>query len=148
MSGVWVDRITAVICILIGIYVTTVAWDFPTGGGEFPVFCGIATIFLALVMIAETFSKKYSRRNVRAVWPTTWSQWKPMVVLALAVTYIPMIFVIGYFTATLSFLVLTTLVLGIRNYKAIGLTAVILLPLMYFFFVGFLQAQLPRGILF
>ena len=36
---------------------------------------------------------------------------------------------------------------GIRNIKVMALTAVVLFPLMYFFFTIALEADLPEGIL-
>ena len=54
----------------------------------------------------------------------------------------------GYFLSTTLFLVAASLFLGIRNYRVLLITILILIPSMYAFLVWELQATLPQGILF
>ncbi len=77
-----------------------------------------------------------------------YSQLKPIMLIVLSVLYIIAIIEIGYFVSSIFFLFLTTYAVGIRNLKAVVLTAIILFPTMYGFFVILLKAQLPQGILF
>jgi len=77
----------------------------------------------------------------------TFEKMKPLLVCLLVIAYLYLIFELGYYTSTVVFLIASTVLVGVRNYKAILLTGVILFPLMYAFFELFLQANLPMGIL-
>lgn len=78
----------------------------------------------------------------------SYSNMKPGIVCILVALHMWSMFYIGYFTSCALFLIAATLMVGIRNYRAILGTAVVLFPSMYAFFVLFLKARLPRGILF
>jgi hypothetical protein len=73
---------------------------------------------------------------------------KPLLIVVFSVIYVLAMFWLGYFAASILFLGLTVWMVGVRSIRAIALTAVILFPLMYVFFVVFLRANLPKGILF
>ena len=46
------------------------------------------------------------------------------------------------------FLIGCSILIGLRDARTMGITAIILFPLMYAFFEGFLNAGLPKGISF
>ena len=73
---------------------------------------------------------------------------KPLIILVVVLLHAWLMFIIGYFTSAILFFIAATLLVGIRRYKLIFVTGLILFPSMYAFFILFLKAQLPRGILF
>jgi len=54
---------------------------------------------------------------------------------------------LGFFTSTALYFIFTSFFFGVRNYKSLFLTLIILIPLMYGFFVIFLKTNLPKGII-
>ena len=147
MPRPWGERLTAIVFIVISIYVGVDALEFPAGGGTFPIFSAVCAVLLSLGMIARSFYAPDGAAGERVAFSLSFETLKPVLMTALVIVYVLAIFQLGYFTSTFLFLVIATLLVGIRNYRAIALTAVILFPLMYLFFVKFLQAQLPEGVL-
>jgi putative tricarboxylic transport membrane protein len=145
ISKAWGERIAALMCIALALYFGSIALRFPAGGHMFPLFAAGMTILLALLMIASTF---FDLPRLRGSFDLDFSfgQMKPVYVTLIVIAYVLLIFRLGYFVSSALFLVFTTLFVGIRNLKMILLTAIVLFPLMYLFFEGFLQANLPRGI--
>lgn len=143
---IWGERIAAVLCSSAALYMAYVAWEFPAGGNQFPLFACAAIIAIAFLMIV---------RSVQ--WPAVFTGTfqsvvsletaKPLLLTVAVVAYVLLIFRLGYYTSTLLFLLVISFAVGVRNLKVIGLTALITLPLMYAFFELFLQAQMPRGVL-
>ena len=123
------------------------ASEFPHGGGIFPLFSLYGMIFLSLIMLAETVFKRKPGDEQKIDFTLTFEKMKPLLVCLLVIAYLYLIFELGYYTSTVVFLIASTVLVGVRNYKAILLTGVILFPLMYAFFELFLQANLPMGIL-
>lgn len=141
----WGERIAALACIAIALYFGYIALDFPAGGEQFPLFATSMTILIAIAMIVSTF---FDLPRLRGSFDLDFSfaTMKPVYVIGLVVVYVLLIFPVGYFVSSALFLAVTTVFVGLRNYRLILATAVILFPLMYLFFEGFLQANLPRGI--
>ena len=143
---VWGERFAALLCILVAAYLAMIAWEFPAGGDQFPLFCCFAIIAIAILMIVRSFlspgvfKKTYEFETIGA-------QARPLLLTAGVVVYVLLIFQLGYFTSSALFLIATTFAVGVHNIKAIALTVIITFPLMYAFFELFLQAQLPRGML-
>ena len=148
MRKFWGERAAAVICICLSVYFGWLALEFPAGGGTFPLFAAVGTIFLSLIMIANTFISKKPVLRERIKFDLSYSRIKPFLLCILVCLHIWSIFVIGYFSSAILFLIIATLVVGIRQYRTVFLTGIILFPSMYAFFVLFLKANLPRGILF
>lgn len=148
MRKYWGDRITGGICICLSIYFGWLALEFPAGGGTFPFFAAGGTIFLSLILIAISFISKKPDLRETIKFNFSYSSMKPVTLCILVALHMWSMFEIGYFTSCALFLVIATIMVGIRNYRAILATAIILFPSMYAFFVLFLKARLPRGILF
>ncbi len=148
MRKYWGERAAAVICICLSVYFGWLALEFPAGGGTFPLFAAVGTIFLSLIMIANSFISKKPEWRERVRFDFSYDGMKPVLVCILVALHMWSMFHIGYFTSCVLFLFVATLIVGIRNYRAILVTAMILFPSMYAFFVVFLKARLPRGILF
>ncbi len=170
MPGRWGTRIAAVCFIAISLYICIEAVEFPDGGGTFPVFAAGSAIVLLLVMLAASFPERMDRiRNYLKHSNRTGAEWlasmfprqaagqdqritfdlsfeniKPLLLAVLSVIYVLAMFELGYFTASILFLFIAVWMVGVRNIRAIALTAVILFPLMYLFFVVFLNANLPK----
>lgn len=147
MRRYWTERITALACIGIAVYFGILAFDFPAGGGDFPHFAAAGTIVLALLMLAGSFVRA-GAMSQRVTPDFSYAKVKPLLIALLVVLYVLAIFRLGYYTASILFLAISTGMVGIRNVKAVILTGVILFPAMYAFFEIFLHADLPRGVLF
>ena len=146
MLTVWGERLAAILCSLGAVYMMYLAWEFPANGNQFPLFAGAAIIFTSILMVIRsiltpglftgTFQSSIGFNDVQ-----------PLLLTAATVGYVLLIFELGYYTSSLLFLVIISLLVGVRNLKAIALTVLITFPLMYAFFELFLQAQMPRGVL-
>ena len=99
-------------------------------------------------MIGNAVFKKGPELREKIQFNWSYSDKKPYLVVLAAMFHAWSIFVLGYFTSAILFLIIATFLVGLRNYRAILITIIVLFPLMYAFFVLFLKAQLPRGILF
>jgi hypothetical protein len=146
MSKAWGERLAALMCISIALYMGWLAVDFPAGGDAFPLFVVVSVVVIGVLMIATsclaperfagTISFGLSRDRI-----------KPLIVAVLSVLYVVAIFRIGYYASTLVFFLAVTLFIGVRDLRLIVVTTAILLLSIYAFFSLFLQAQLPRGLL-
>ena len=147
-GGSWALRLTSIFCIIISFYFLFLAKDFPAGGNIFPIFATVTTIILALILMASSFIKSNINDRKKFHLNINYNTFKPLFLIILSIIYIIGITEIGYFVSSIAFLYITTYAVGIRNFKAITITGIILFPTMYGFFVFLLHAQLPRGILF
>lgn len=144
MVSVWGERVAAVIGALLAVYMMRLAWPFPAGGHLFPVFACGAMIAVSILMAVRTFispamfGKPFSLRLSREIVV-------PLIATVATILYVLVIFRLGYYISTLLYLVIFSLAAGVRNRRAIALTVIITLPLMYAFFELFLQARLPQG---
>ena len=145
MQKIWGIRIAAGVFILLSVYLARVALEFPAGGETFPLFSTGGIVLLSMFLIVLSFSTGHESEKV--VFDISFARLKPYLLAALTFVYILAIFEIGYFVSSAVFLAATTVLLGIRNYWSVLATGVILFPAMYAFFVLFLRAQLPTGIL-
>lgn len=145
MPRYWGERISALAFIAFAFYIAFLAQEFPAGGDTFPLFAAGGSVLLALMIILDTFIRKRPGADTPVDLKITYHRMKPWMLTLLAIVYVLAIFRLGYFTASILFLAISTIMVGIRNYKAIALTAVILFPLMYLFFQLLLKANLPQG---
>lgn len=148
MQKYWGERLTGIIIIGLSIYLGIVALDFPAKGGTFPLFSIGGMIFLSLILILNSFLGKRPEMEERMKFDLSYAKIKPLLLTIVVALYIPLIFELGYFTSTIIFFVAAAYLVGIRNYFTILLTGILLFPLMYAFFVWFLQANLPQGLLY
>ena len=174
MPGRWGARIAPICFIAISTYICVVAVEFPDGGGTFPVFAAGSAIVLCLIMLAVSFPELTDRirsflkrsdrtgakwlasmfrrqdadQDRRITFDFSFANMKPLLLAVLTVIYVLAMFWLGYFATSFLFLFMAAWMVGIRNIRAIALTAIILFPVMYGFFIVFLHANLPKGILF
>ncbi|PQO24132.1 hypothetical protein C2I36_04275 [Rhodobacteraceae bacterium WD3A24] len=142
----WGDRLSAILCSAVAIYMAYKGWDFPAAGDIFPKFISAAIVFISILLFMRSFSVKsvYESRSIRL---DISEEFRPILLTVTMIVYVLVIFVLGYYTTTLLFLCLLSLMVGTRNLKAIAIAAGVTLPLLYAFFELFLGAQMPSGLL-
>lgn len=147
MTKYWGETLCAVAFIIFALYAGNLALEFPAGGGTFPLFAAGGSIVLSAMIIldAQWFRRGEMSKNI--TFDFSYAALRPAIITILSIVYVLAIFELGYFTASVVFLLFSSVLIGLRDYKAIFLTAVILFPLMYIFFEMFLKANLPTGIL-
>lgn len=138
--------ITALCLIAVSAFVWVTSVEFPANGHQLPQFSAGLAILLSLILLFNAFRNRDGSEKIR--FEFTYESKKQYIIFLLAIVYVPTMFVVGYYVSTFLLLVLGSLIVGIRNYKAIAITALIAMPLMYAFFDLFLSAQLPRGWLY
>ncbi|MEL0105902.1 MAG: tripartite tricarboxylate transporter TctB family protein [Rhodospirillales bacterium] len=142
------DVIAGIVFIGIAGWIVWYSWDFPAGGQKFSNFAAVSIILMAIVMIAKAILSKEPEMKRLMNFDFSWSSNKQYYIALLVIIYWSISFVIGYFVATLLFLVIAAWMSGIRDIKVIAITAVILLPALYGFFILILQADMPEGMFF
>lgn len=147
MPRYWGVRIAAAVYIVFCFYVGAQAIEFPAGGGTFPLFSQVCAILISGILIAGTLRRGTGETDGRVDFRITYSRAKPLLLLAISIAYVFTIFELGYFASTLVFLFAASWMIGIRDLKTLVITALILIPSMYAFFIIFLHAPLPKGIL-
>ena len=146
MPRYWSERIMALVFIALSVYFTVLAIDFPALGGAFPIFSFAVIIICSLIILIRSFINISPEMRTKMTFTLNRSEVRPLVLTGLVFLHIWLMNQIGYFSSALLFFFCASLFLGIRNYKSLVLTAVILFPCLYAFFVYFLKAQLPEGI--
>lgn len=136
----------ALVFIGLSVYFIIPAIDFPALGGAFPIFSFAVIIICSLIILTHSFINKRPDMREKMSIKLNRSDIRPLVLTGLVFLHIWLMNVIGYFSSALLFFISASLFLGIRKYKSLVLTVVILFPCLYAFFVFFLKAQLPRGI--
>jgi hypothetical protein len=140
------ELVTAFIIILIAGYVLWLSLPLPAGGGLFPGFAAVCTILLSLFWIWEAArNRRLPERAEHVGLALEFDTLKPMIALAASIAYVALMSVVGFFATTSLFLIGVSLMLGVKSWRTIILTLVILMPLIYGFFVTFLGARLPQG---
>ena len=140
------NYLTSSLFICLAIFFGLESLDFPAGGELFPLFLFGCIILLSCLLIMEAFFKKNNHTSIQI--KIDFFTWKPLFVSLAVIIHVIFIFILGYFTSSLLFLIGCSILIGLRDARAIGITAIVLFPLMYAFFEGFLKAGLPKGILF
>lgn len=140
------ELVTAAAIIVLAAYIFWDASSLPASGGLLPMFSTGSIIVLSLYWMTSVTVRRTIALREHIPFDWSYDNMKPMVVLALTLGYVLAIDPVGYFGTTTLYVVVTSVALGMRNWRSIALTLVILLPLMYGFFVMFLGARLPTGL--
>ena len=138
--------LTSLSFICLSIFFGLESLNFPAGGELFPLFLFGCIILLSCLLSLESFLKKTKQQSVQI--KIDFFTWKPLFVSIAVIIHVIFIFILGYFTSSFLFLIGCSILIGLRDARAMGITAIVLFPLMYAFFEGFLNAGLPKGILF
>ena len=113
-----------------------------------PIFAASGIIVFSVAQIVREIS--YARRHHEPVriFPTVSAGFlRALLILAITAAYVASMFFVGYFVTTFLFIFAAAYALGVKSLRAIALTACILVPLLYAFFILFLGAHLPSGVL-
>ena len=138
--------LTSLLFICLSVFFGLESLNFPAGGELFPIFLFGCIILLSCFLTIEAFLKKTNHESINI--KIDFFTWKPLFVSIAVIIHVIFIFILGYFTSSFLFLIGCSILIGLRDARAIGITAIVLFPLMYAFFEGFLRAGLPKGILF
>jgi len=119
------------------IYIST---EYTNYANLLPTFCAISIIIFTILdylQNKETYKiKKNFIINLR-----------PFIIVLISFVYVLSILVFGFFVSTIIFFILSSYYLGVKNFKHIFFTLIILIPFMYIFFILFLKTNLPKGFL-
>lgn len=147
MTKLWAERLTAIGMIVVAAFFIKESTGLPSTSGAFPKFTESLIIFLAAVMILRTFIAHDEKFLGKVRFDFSYSGLKPTLVMIMSVFYVYVVFKVGFYASSIVFYFLITYMTGIRNYKAMGVVALCLFPLMYVFFTIGLGADLPKGFL-
>jgi hypothetical protein len=128
-------------------YVIWVAHDLPAGGGMMPIFAAAGVIVFSAYQIFQKTVLNRDAPGTRIIPPLSKEFTRSTMVFALSAGYLFLIFRLGYFSSTLVFLCVSASALGVKSWRAIAITAIALLVAMYGFFILFLGAHLPKGLI-
>lgn len=137
-----------ILFILFGFWILWMAYGLPGGGDMMPNLAAYGIIAFSVIEVARNV--RATRRAgvpVRAV-PRVSNEFKRAVMIfTISVGYFVGMFWIGYFVTTFLYVFIASRALGVRSWKAIAITAFVLVPCLYLFFITFLGAHLPKGFL-
>jgi putative tricarboxylic transport membrane protein len=140
------EIVTAATISLIAGYFFWISASLPAGGGLFPQFAMTCTILLAAYWAVAAFVRRREPgRSERIDFRPTYETLKPLIAVVATVAYVVLMFVVGFFVTTALYVVAISLILGVRNWRLVGATLIVVMPLIYLFFVTFLGARLPAG---
>jgi hypothetical protein len=133
----------SVIIILICFFVIFISRNYTNYANLLPTFCATAIIIFSIL---DFIQNKNAYRSIKKE-KVSLKNLKPYLVILLSGGYIFAIITLGFFISTILYFVFTSIFLGVKNYKSIFITLIIIVPLMYGFFVIFLKTTLPKGFL-
>ncbi len=142
------DILAAIAFIGIAGWIIWYSKDFPAGGQNFSNFSAVCIIAMAILVLLKALLSKEADMKRLINFDFSWAANKQYYVALLVVFYWLLSFEIGYFVTTFLFLVIAAWMSGIRDIQVIALTAALLLPALYAFFVLGLQADMPKGMFF
>lgn len=147
MTKLWAERLTAIGMIVVAGFFIIQTQQLPSASGAFPEFTEYAIILLALIMLLRSFLTRDKKFLGNVRFDFSYTAMKPVYVMVVAIIYAMATFRIGFYASSIIFYFLIIYMTGLRNYKAMGVTALVLFPLMYLFFNVALDADLPEGFL-
>jgi putative tricarboxylic transport membrane protein len=144
------QRITAILFIMLGIYVITyslvqleVGAINKPGSGFFTLICGLGIFIMSLLWIIFGFKGK---ENTDSLWETR--QWlSPLIAVAVTLVYAFLMESLGYLLSTAVFIVLWQVIIAKGKKLTIILFAVLGTAAMYTVFEILLSVPLPNGLL-
>jgi hypothetical protein len=150
METVRRERIIAISLMAACVYLAWEALDFPMDGSYFPLFALAGIFFLSLYLLVLSFFAKGAPAGEEKKQGKEGKElsYRPFVLFGILILQLLFVREIGYFVSTALFLIAASLYLGIRNYRLLIFTVLILIPSMYLLFIWGLQANLPPGVLF
>jgi putative tricarboxylic transport membrane protein len=141
------DMVAGVLLIAIGIAVSLWAIRLQVGTllrplpGFFPLLVGSGIVALSVILFFRGW-----RGGGKA--PRPYGDWqRPAIMVAGLAVYALILAPVGYILSTIFIAAVTLRVLGLRSWKVIGLSSVVLSVTVYLVFTRLLDVQLPAGFL-
>ena len=125
----------------ISIGVIVLSREYTDYANLLPTFCAISIIVFSILDYIQ--NSKFNNLNIQKLY----TNFRPYVILFISIIYVILIILLGFFVSTIIYFIISSFYLGVKNYKHIFVTLIILIPLMYAFFVIFLKTSLPKGFL-
>ena len=124
--------------ICLAIFLGLESLDFPAGFELFPLFLFGCIIFLCCLLAIEAFFKKTERKSAQII--IDFFTWKPLFVSLTVIIHVIFMFILGYFTSSLLFFIGCSVLIGLRDARAIAITAKVLFSIMYAYVDGCVNA--------
>ena len=125
----------------ISIGVIVLSREYTDHANLLPTFCAISIIVFSILDYIQ--NSKFNNLQIQKIY----INFRPYVILFISIIYVISIILLGFFVSTIIYFIISSFYLGVKNYKHIFVTLIILIPLMYAFFVIFLKTSLPKGFL-
>jgi putative tricarboxylic transport membrane protein len=140
------DMIAGVLLIAIGIAVSIWAIRLQVGtllrplSGFFPLLVGSGIVALSIILVFRGW-----RGGGKA--PQPYGDWqRPAIMVAGLAVYALILAPVGYILSTILIAMVTLRILGLKSWKVIGLSSVVLSVTVYFVFTRLLDVELPAGV--
>ena len=124
----------------ISLAVIFISTEYANYANLLPTFCAVSIIIFTIL---DYFQNKetYNLKTKIII------NFRPFIILLISFFYVLSILFLGFFVSTIIFFILSSYYLGVKNFKHIFFTLIILIPFMYIFFSLFLKTNLPKGFL-
>ncbi|WP_440692515.1 tripartite tricarboxylate transporter TctB family protein [Candidatus Pelagibacter sp. HIMB1695] len=125
---------------LVSLAVIFISTEYTDYANLLPTFCAILIIIFTILDYFQNKEVYKSKKKILI-------NFRPYVILFISFLYVFSILFLGFFVSTILFFIVSSYYLGVKNFKHIFVTLVILIPFMYIFFSLFLKTNLPKGLL-
>ena len=124
----------------ISLAVIFISTEYANYANLLPTFCAVSIIIFTILDYFQNKETYKLKKNINI-------NFRPYIILIISFFYVLSILVLGFFVSTIIFFILSSYYLGVKNFKHIFFTLIILIPFMYIFFSLFLKTNLPTGFL-
>ena len=124
----------------ISLAVIFISREYANYANLLPTFCAVSIIIFTILDYFQNKETYKLKKNINI-------NFRPYIILIISFFYVLSILVLGFFVSTIIFFILSSYYLGVKNFKHIFFTLIILIPFMYIFFSLFLKTNLPKGFL-
>ena len=124
----------------ISLAVIFISTEYANYANLLPTFCAVSIIIFTILDYFQNKETYKLKKNINI-------NFRPYIILIISFFYVLLILVLGFFVSTIIFFILSSYYLGVKNFKHIFFTLIILIPFMYIFFSLFLKTNLPKGFL-
>ena len=114
---------------------------------EYTDYANLLPTVCAILIIIFTILDYFQNKEVYKSKKKILINFRPYVILFISFLYVFSILFLGFFVSTILFFIVSSYYLGVKNFKHIFVTLIILIPFMYIFFSLFLKTNLPKGLL-
>ena len=129
-----------ILIFFISLAVIFISIEYANYANLLPTFCAVSIIIFTILDYFQNKETYKLKKNINI-------NFRPYIILIISFFYVLSILVLGFFVSTIIFFILSSYYLGVKNFKHIFFTLIILIPFMYIFFSLFLKTNLPKGFL-